>query len=328
MIIVTGAAGFIGSNVVAEFEAAGEGPIVAVDWFEDGEKWRNLAKRRVAAFVAPEGLLPFLDDVAREVKLVVHMGAISATTERDVDKLVRLNINATVALWDWCAAHGVPFIYASSAATYGGRESGFGDDESVAALAALRPLNAYGWSKKATDDIFAMRLAAGAPRPPQWAGLKFFNVYGPNEYHKGDMMSVACKMFDTVARGDTVRLFRSYRDDIADGEQRRDFVYVKDCTRTILELYRRPQVSGIFNIGSGRAQSFIDIVRALELALNRPVDVEFIEMPEALRGRYQYFTQADMAKLKATGIGTAFRDLGAGVMDYVTGHLARDDRYI
>lgn len=327
MIIITGAAGFIGSNLAADFEEAGEGPLVAVDWLESGEKWRNLAKRRIAAFVEPERLLPFLDDVAREVRLVVHMGAISATTERDADKLVRLNINYTIALWDWCAAHGVPFIYASSAATYGARESGFADDDSVTGLAALRPLNAYGWSKKATDDIVAMRIAAGKPRPPQWAGLKFFNVYGPNEYHKDDMMSVACKMFDTVARGEKVRLFRSYRDDIADGEQRRDFVYVKDCTRTIRWLAKTPQVSGIFNVGSGRAQSFLDIVRALELALNRPIEVEFIEMPEALRGRYQYFTEADMSKAAAAGLDVRFAGLDAGVGDYVAQHLARDDRY-
>jgi len=327
MIVITGAAGFIGSNVAADFEAAGAGPIVAVDWFETGEKWRNLAKRRIAAFVDPFELLPFLDRNARAVTLVVHMGAISATTERDVDKLVRLNINYTIALWDWCAANGVPFIYASSAATYGARESDFVDDESVAGLAALRPLNAYGWSKKAVDDIIAMRLAKGEPAPPQYAGLKFFNVYGPNEYHKGDMMSVACKMFDTVARGEPVKLFKSYRDDIGDGEQRRDFVYVKDCTRAIVWLAQNPKVSGIFNVGSGRAQSFLDIAKALGLALNRPVDVEFIEMPEALRGRYQYFTQAEMGKLKAAGLDLPFAGLNDGVGDYVAGHLAREDRY-
>ena len=327
MIIVTGAAGFIGSNILADFEAEGRGPLVAVDWFETGEKWRNLAKRRIAAFVDPDAILPFLDAHAGEVELIVHMGAISATTERDVDKLVRLNINYTVALWDWCAARQVPFIYASSAATYGGRESGFADDDSVAALGALQPLNAYGWSKKATDDIFALRVASGAPVPPQWVGLKFFNVYGPNEYHKGDMMSVACKMFDTVARGETVRLFKSYRPDIADGEQRRDFVYVKDCTRAISFFADHPKASGIFNVGSGKAQSFLDIVAALKLALNRPIDVEFIEMPEALRGRYQYFTQAEMGKAAAAGLDTRFASLDEGVGDYVARHLAREDRY-
>ncbi|MDR3376532.1 MAG: ADP-glyceromanno-heptose 6-epimerase [Ancalomicrobiaceae bacterium] len=327
MIVVTGAAGFIGSNVLAEFEAEGRGPLAAVDWMETGEKWRNLAKRRIAAFVHPDQLLPWLDAHAGEVRLIVHMGAISATTESDVDRLVRLNINYTVSLWDWCTHHRVPFIYASSAATYGGIESRCVDDDSVAALSSLQPLNAYGWSKKATDIIFAERRDRGEPTPPQWIGLKFFNVYGPNEYHKGDMMSVAAKMFDMVMRGDPVRLFKSYRPDIADGEQRRDFVYVKDCTRTISWLIDHPDVSGIFNVGSGKAQSFLEIVTALQLATNRPIDVEFIDMPESLRGRYQYFTEADMAKAAGFGIDTSFRDLNLGVQDYVVNYLTRGDRF-
>ena len=327
MIIVTGAAGFIGSNILAEFEAQGRGPLVAVDWFETGDKWRNVAKRRIAAFVNPDDLPTFLAAHAAKVKLVVHMGAISATTERDVDRLVRLNINYTVMLWDFCATHGVPFLYASSAATYGGIEKGFVDDDSVAGLASLRPLNAYGWSKKATDDIFAMRVANGDPTPPQWVGLKFFNVYGPNEFHKADMMSVACKLFDVVRRDEPVKLFKSYRPDIADGEQRRDFVYVKDCTRMISWLVDHPSTSGILNVGTGRAQSFLDIAKALGLALNRAVNVEFVEMPEAIRDRYQYFTQAEMTKAARLGFDTEFADLEAGVADYVHSHLAREDRY-
>lgn len=327
MIIVTGAAGFIGSNIVAEFEAAGRGPIAVCDWFETGDKWRNLAKRSPAAFVLPEDLPGFLDRHAEDIRLVIHMGAISATTERDVDRLVRLNINASVALWDWCAEHGVAFIYASSAATYGGREADFADDESLAGLKALRPLNAYGWSKKATDEIFAQRIAAGQPAPPQWVGLKFFNVYGPNEYHKGDMMSVAAKMFETVRKGEPVRLFQSYRPDISDGQQRRDFVYVKDCTRAILWFVDNPQVSGIFNIGSGRAQSFVELVEAIGAALEVPVKIEFIEMPEALRGKYQYFTEADMSKCARVGLDTRFHSVEEGVADYVRHYLSAEDRY-
>ncbi len=327
MIVVTGAAGFIGSNIVADLEARGQGPIAAVDWFGDDERWRNLANRRVAHFVRPENLLPFLDAHAGEVRGVVHMGAISATTERDVDRLVELNITASVALWDWCAREGVPFVYASSAATYGGIESGFTDDDALSAQQALRPLNAYGWSKKATDLIFAERVARGEPAPPRWAGLKFFNVYGPNEYHKGDMMSVACKLHAQVMAGETVKLFKSYREGVADGDQRRDFVHVADCTAAALHLLGGDAPSGIYNVGSGEARSFLDIATALGRVVNRAVEVEFIEMPEAIRDRYQYFTQAEMGKLRATGFARAPTTLEDGVADYVQHYLAREDRY-
>ena len=327
LVVVTGAAGFIGSNIVADLEAGRNVAIAAVDWFGTDERWRNLAKRRVDHFVRPEALLPFLDAHESEVAAIIHMGAISATTERDVDLLVERNINYTVALWDWAARVGVPFLYASSAATYGGIESGFADDDAIAAQAALRPLNAYGWSKHATDLIFARRVAAGEPAPPRWAGLKFFNVYGPNEYHKGDQMSVACKLYDQVMRGEPVRLFRSYRDGIADGDQRRDFVHVADCSAAILHLLNREAPSGIYNVGSGEARSFLDIAKALGRVVNRPVEVEFIDMPEAIRGRYQYFTEAEMAKLRATGFDRPATTLEDGIADYVQSYLSRDDRY-
>lgn len=327
MIVVTGAAGFIGSNIVADLAARGEGPIAVVDWFGTDERWRNLARHPIAHYVRPEDILAFLDTHAGAVKAVVHMGAISATTERDVDRLVELNINYSVRLWDWCARAQVPFVYASSAATYGGREGGFVDEDSLDALSALEPLNAYGWSKNATDIIFAQRIANGEPAPPFWAGLKFFNVYGPNEYHKGDMMSVACKLYAQVMAGETVRLFKSYREGIADGDQRRDFVYVKDCTRSILWLLDEQKRSGIFNIGTGEARSFLDIAKALGRVVNRPVDVEFIDMPESIRDRYQYYTEADMTKLRAAGYDRPYASLEEGVADYVLAHLARENRY-
>lgn len=327
MIVVTGAAGFIGSNVVADLETRGKGPIAVVDRFGDDERWRNLAKRKVDAIVAPGQFDAWLAVNGHEVEAVVHMGAISATTERDVDRLVTNNINLTIGLWDWCAGHGVPFVYASSAATYGGIERGFHDDDDVEAMAALQPLNAYGWSKKATDIIIARRVCDGRPTPPRWAGLKFFNVYGPNEYHKGDMMSVVCKMFDQARDGGRVTLFRSHRDGIADGEQRRDFVYVKDCTRAILWLLDQPECSGLFNIGSGEARSFLDIAHALARTVPFPVEVDFVDMPIAIRDRYQYFTQADTNKLRARGMATPFMTLEDGVADYATAYLAHDDRY-
>lgn len=327
MILVTGAAGFIGSNVVADLEAAGKGPIAVCDWYGLEDKWRNLSKRRIAAFVTPEDLPAFLDSRGSELTAMIHMGAISATTERDVDALVRLNINATVALWDHAAGLGIPYIYASSAATYGNAETGLVDDEDLSAMGALRPLNAYGWSKKAADELLLARLARGEKAPPQWAGLKFFNVYGPNEYHKGDMKSVIAKLFEPVRDGRAVRLFKSDRPGIADGQQKRDFIYVKDCSRAIVWLLDHPDVSGIFNLGTGIARSFQDLARGIGLALGREVDIEYIDMPEALRGRYQYFTQAEMAKLRSRGLDFAFHSLEDGIADYVREYLDKPDRY-
>jgi ADP-L-glycero-D-manno-heptose 6-epimerase len=327
MIIVTGAAGFIGSNVVADLEEAGRHRICACDWFGMDDKWRNLAKHRISAFVTPEDLPDFIDANRKEIAGIVHMGAISATTERDVDQLIKLNINFSVMLWRKCTEYQIPYIYASSAATYGAAENDLFDDESLEAIDALRPLNAYGWSKKATDQIFLTEIADGKQAPPQWIGLKFFNVYGPNEYHKGDMKSVIAKLFPAVRDGETVRLFKSDRAGIADGQQMRDFVYVKDCTRVIAWLLDHPEVSGIFNIGTGKARSFADLAKSIGLAMDREVDIEFIEMPNHLKGKYQYFTQAEMEKLRRLGMNFDFHSLEEGVADYVNSHLATDDPY-
>lgn len=327
MYIVTGAAGFIGSNIVADLEANDMGPVVVVDWFGLGDKWRNLAKRKIAAYVRPDMLAQYLADLNTPVKGVIHMGAISATTEADVDRLVELNINYSVMLWDWCAENGVPFLYASSAATYGGIEAGFDDDESAEARAALRPLNAYGWSKKTTDDIFIERVARGEKAPPQWVGFKFFNVYGPNEYHKDDMRSVACKLYEAIQTTDNVKLFKSYRPDIEHGQQRRDFVYVKDCTSMMLWFLANPQYSGIFNCGSGKARSFADIVHVMADITGKKLNIEFIEMPEAIRGKYQYFTEANMSKVASLGFNGPQSSLEDGLSDYVEGYLSLTDYY-
>lgn len=327
MIIVTGAAGFIGSNILATLEAAGFHDLVAVDWFGTDERWRNVAKRQIAHFVAPEDILAFMDGHGEQVKAVIHMGAISATTERDVDLLIQRNIQFSVDLWDWCAVNQVPYIYASSAATYGALEDDFDDNDSLEALSRLRPLNAYGWSKKATDDIFARRVAAGDIVPPQWVGLKFFNVYGPNEHHKDDMRSVACKLFDGIMNDEPIKLFKSYRDDFADGEQLRDFVYVKDCANTVLWFLQNAKTSGIYNLGSGEARSFLDVARGVMAAMGRDVPVEFIEMPEFIRPRYQYFTQAKMDKLREAGCDIAFHSLEEGTHDYIRNYLMQPDSY-
>ena len=327
MIVVTGGAGFIGSNIVAALNARGRHDVVAVDRLGSEDKWRNLQKRELADLVAPEDLPAFLNGRRGQVEAVVHMGAISATTERDADLIVRNNFRLSLDLWSWCAGAGARFIYASSAATYGDGEAGFRDDESPDALARLRPLNPYGWSKHLFDRR-AVRLAQdAAARPPQWAGLKFFNVYGPNEYHKGEMRSWLAKTCAIAAAGTPVELFRSHRPDYADGGQQRDFVHVDDCVGVVLWLLDQPQANGLFNVGSGEARSWLELANALFAALEREPRIDFVAMPQELQGRYQYFTQADVAKLRQAGYAAPFRSLEDGVADYVRGFLTGPDPY-
>lgn len=326
MILVTGGAGFIGSNIVAALCERGE-DVVVCDHLGEGDKWRNLAKHEVAELVAPEMLQGWLQKHGERLAAVVHMGAISSTTESNVDLLVERNIRASLFLWDWCAAHRRPLIYASSAATYGDGSAGFEDDASPRALARLRPLNAYAWSKHFVDRRIARLLARGAPAPPQWVGLKFFNVYGPNEYHKGAMRSVVAQNYERVRAGEPVRLFRSHRPEYADGEQRRDFIYVRDCVDVVLWLLERPAVNGLFNLGTGQARTFLDLAAAMFAAVGRPPRIEMIDMPEALRARYQYRTEAPMARLRAAGYDKPFTTLEDGVADYVRRYLEGPDPY-
>jgi ADP-L-glycero-D-manno-heptose 6-epimerase len=245
------------------------------------------------------------------------MAAISSTTETDVDRFVANNIRLTLDLWNWCAASETRFIYASSAATYGDGGAGFSDDQRPAALAALRPLNAYGWSKHVVDRRVVDDVVHGRPRPLQWVGLKFFNVYGPNETHKGDMQSVVCKIFPVVKAGGTVTLFKSHNPRYRDGGQLRDFVYVKNCVATIGWLLQNPKVTGLFNVGSGAARSFLDLVDAVGAAVGNSPKIRFIDTPIELRDRYQYFTQADITKLRAAGFDQPFHSLEEGVRDFV-----------
>jgi ADP-L-glycero-D-manno-heptose 6-epimerase len=326
MILVTGGAGFIGSNIVAALADAGA-EVAVCDWLRTDERWRNLAKHLIADLVAPERLFDWLTDHGRTLDTVVHMGAISSTTETDGDLFAENNIRLTLRLWDWCARHDVRLIYASSAATYGDGSAGFDDDASAAGLARLQPLNAYGWSKHAVDRRIGQLVERGAKAPPQWAGLKFFNVYGPNEYHKGTMKSVVAQNHATVAAGQPIRLFRSYRQDYGDGGQVRDFVYVRDCVDVIVWLLANPGVNGLFNLGTGQARSWLDLARALFAATGQAERVEFIDMPETLRAKYQYFTEARMAKLRAAGYDRPFTTLEDGIADYVARFLARGDSY-
>jgi ADP-L-glycero-D-manno-heptose 6-epimerase len=327
MLNVTGGAGFIGSNLVAALENRAPGGVAVCDRLESGEKWRNLRKRELAAIVPPEGLFEFLAARRGEIEAVFHLGAISATTETDADLIVATNFTLSQRIWDWCAEHGVRLFYASSAATYGGGEAGFDDDGSVEGLAALAPLNAYGWSKHLFDRRVARLVASNAPRPPQWVGAKFFNVYGPNEYHKGAMKSVVAQMAPRIGEGKPVRLFRSHRKGVADGGQKRDFVHVDDVVDMLLFLYDSPRVSGLFNMGSGKARSFLDLAHAVFGAMGREPLIEWVDTPEAIRAKYQYFTEARLDRLREAGYDRPMTPLEEGVARYVRDNLLAEDPY-
>jgi ADP-L-glycero-D-manno-heptose 6-epimerase len=325
MLLVTGGAGFIGSNVVAALNEAGRSDIVVNDALGAEEKWRNLGKRQVADVVAPADLMSWLD--GRKLDAVIHMGAISDTTATDADLVMENNFRTSLRLLDWCTAARVPFIYASSAATYGNGAEGFNDDWTPQALQKLKPMNLYGWSKQLFDQAVAERFAKNEKLPPQWAGLKFFNVFGPNEYHKGEMMSLVAKRFDDAKNGRTVRLFKSHREGIGDGEQRRDFIYVDDAVAVVRWLMQTPRVSGIFNVGTGKARTFRDLISALFRALGREPKIEYVDMPDNIRGQYQYFTQASVTNLLRAGYNGGFTSLEDGVSRYVTRYLDSADRY-
>lgn len=327
MIVVTGGAGFIGSNLLRGLEARGVHDLVVIDRLGQDEKWRNIAKRELAAVVPPEETFAFLDAHAAEIDAIFHLGAVSSTTESDADLIASSNFTLTLKLWDWCCWRGARFIYASSAATYGDGAQGFDDDASIAALAKLQPLNAYGWSKHATDRRIARLVAGDGPVPPQSLGLKFFNVYGPNEYHKGGQKSVVAHILPQIQQTGRAKLFKSYRPDYADGGQLRDFVWVGDIVDIMLWAYDHPEVSGLFNAGSGQARSFLDLANAVFAATNRTPEVEFIDMPESLRAKYQYFTEARMDRLRAAGYDRPLTSLAEGVTAYVQEYLLNDDPY-
>ena len=325
MLLVTGGAGFIGSNLVAGLNEAGRTDIVVNDAFGNADKWRNLGKRQLADVVPPGELIGWLD--RRQLEAVIHLGAISDTTATDADAVLATNFRLSLALLDWCTATRTPFIYASSAATYGDGSEGFDDDWSLPALRRLRPMNLYGFSKHLFDLTVVDRFANGAKLPPQWVGLKFFNVFGPNEYHKGEMMSLVAKRFEDARRDQPVRLFRSEREGVGDGEQMRDFVYVDDAVAVVLWLLATPSVSGIFNVGTGKARSFRDLIVAMFRALGRPPQIEYVEMPASIRAQYQYFTEARVENLRRAGYNAGFTGLEDAVARYVTEFLDRPDRY-
>jgi ADP-L-glycero-D-manno-heptose 6-epimerase len=316
LVLVTGGAGFIGSHVACEIAAAGH-RVVVFDRLRHGGKWHHLAAAALHDLVPPDAMFAWLDRHRREVAAIVHMAAISATDEPDIDRYAATNIRLSLDLWEWCAAERVRLVYASSAATYGDGGAGFRDDDSPTALAALKPLNAYGWSKHFVDCRIAADVAGGRPTPPQWAGLKFFNVYGPNEGHKGPMQSVASKVIPILAAGQAVELFKSYDPRYPDGGQLRDFVYVADCVAVVRWLFANPEVNGLFNVGTGEARSFADLVRAVGAGLGVEPVIRYVEMPPHLRSQYQYATRAEIAKLRVAGFAAPFHTIEEGIRHYL-----------
>lgn len=327
MILVTGGAGFIGSALVWGLNQRGYRDIVVVDHLGLGNKWQNLSKRELDFVVPKDQLFTWLAAEGKRapIEAVFHLGACSSTTERDADYLMQNNVLYSKRLWDYCLEFDIPFLYASSAATYGSEEINFSDH--AERTSALRPINKYGWSKQ-LFDAWALRQKN---QPKAWFGFKFFNVYGPNEYHKGTQASVVYHAFPQVKERGALKLFRSYREDIEHGEQKRDFVYVKDVINVLLHFLEHSQriPSGIYNLGSGQARSFADLGHSVFKALDRPPNFQWIEMPESLRNQYQYFTAARLDKLRnEAGYHQDFFSLEAGISDYVQNYLMQADPFL
>jgi ADP-L-glycero-D-manno-heptose 6-epimerase len=321
MIIVTGAAGFIGSCLVSRLNEAGHENIVVVDDFSKTEKDQNLDGKAITAKVGRDGFIKWLEDFGEEVDFVYHIGARTDTTEFDVEIFNELNLNYTKDIWKLCVKYKIPLVYASSAATYGLGEHGYKDDHGV--IPKLKPLNPYGDSKN-DFDIWALEQTEF---PPFWAGLKFFNVYGPNEFHKGRMASVIFHAFGQIGKTQGMKLFRSHNPEYTDGGQLRDFVYVKDVVEVCQYLMDSSPESGIYNLGSGTARTFLDLTKNTFKAMGVEENISFIDTPEDIRDKYQYYTEADMAKLVDSGYDKGFRTLEEGVEDYVKNHLIPNKYY-
>ncbi|MEQ8358146.1 MAG: ADP-glyceromanno-heptose 6-epimerase [Cytophagales bacterium] len=315
MIIVTGAAGFIGSCLISRLNNDGFNNIIAVDAFGDPEKKKNLEGKKIMEYVERREFFSWLKDKSDEMEFIFHIGARTDTTEFDKAIFDELNVNFSKKVWQYCVDNHVPLVYASSAATYGLGELGYKDDEDL--IDQLKPLNPYGDSKNEFDK-WALKQDK---KPFFWAGLKFFNVYGPNEYHKGRMASVIFHAFKQISEKGKMKLFRSHNPDYKDGEQKRDFIYVKDLIDVCVFLMHHRKDSGIYNLGSGRARTFLDLAKSVFKALNKKEEIEFIDTPADIRDKYQYFTEADMTKLKSIGYKTPFSALEDGIQDYVKNYL-------
>ena len=326
MIILTGGGGMIGSMIAWHLNTQMNfDDFVIVDDLINEQQENNFNKRKFIEYIAKDDLEKYLND-KKNVSAVIHMGAISATTESNFNRLLQSNIRFSQALWHWCAENKVPFIYASSAATYGNGSVGYGDNESE--LDKLSPLNAYGYSKHFFDRWVQLELSKNQPTPPQWCGLKFFNVYGPNEYHKGRMASVVFHSFNQFKETNQIKLFKSEHPSYADGMQVRDFIYVKDAVKIIIFFLNNNNFSGLYNAGTGNAETFKTLAEAVLInTKGQPDDIKYIEMPNDLKGKYQYYTQATMNKINSIGFNDNFMNLKEGVTDYLENYLLTSDRY-
>ena len=338
MYVVTGAAGLIGSNLLAELEKRGIRNNVACDYLGTSDKWNNLAKRDLYDFVQPENLLHYLELHKNQIETIFHLGAISSTDALDGDQIIQHNYRLSMDLFEWCTRHHVRFIYASSAATYGNGEHGFVDTEDQHYMDKLRPMNLYGWSKHVFDKSILQRTStkftamsshlAPVSNMPQWVGLKFFNVYGPNEHHKGGQSSVVPHFFKQIRDTKKARLFKSYKDGVDDGQQARDFISVHDAVDVMLWFAEHPQAhSGLFNVGTGQARTFQDLASAVFKSMGEAENIEYIDMPERLIKHYQYFTEGNMTKLRNLGYAKEFLSIEQGVEDYVKNYLMKEDCY-
>lgn len=321
MIVVTGAAGFIGSCLVSHLNKAGYDDIVVVDDFSKKEKDNNLEGKTIQAKVGRKDFIKWLENFGDEVEMIYHIGARTDTTEFDVAIFDELNLNYSKDVWNICVEKNIPLVYASSAATYGLGEFGYKDDHSI--IPSLKPLNPYGDSKNDFDKWVLKQTKF----PPFWAGLKFFNVYGPNEYHKGRMASVIFHAFNQINKTDGMKLFRSHNAEYKDGEQLRDFIYVKDVVNVCQYLMEEKPESGIYNLGSGKARTFLDLTKNTFKAMGKEENIGFVDTPEDIRDKYQYYTEADMSKLIASGYKKPFSTLEEGVEDYVKNYLIPNEYY-
>lgn len=320
-IIVTGGAGFIGSCVVRMLNDMGHDDIIIVDNIAKTDKWMNMRNKTYREYIQKDQFLDRLPEFAGKVSHIIHMGACSATTEKDFDYLYRNNFEYTKRLWKFCAEQEISFIYASSAATYGDGAQGFDDEDDIK---KLLPLNGYGYSKHLFDLWVEKELKANAKAPKQHVGFKFFNVYGPNEYFKGSMASVIFHTFNKIQETGKMGLFKSYKEGYEDGRQLRDFVYVKDICKVIRFMMEHEEISGLYNLGTGEARTFYDLAKATFVSMGLEPQIEFVEMPEMLREKYQYYTQASMEKLRKAGYTEKFCTLEEGCADYVQNHLMQD----
>lgn len=323
MIIVTGGAGFIGSAFIWKLNNEGIDDILVVDELGESDKWKNLVNRRYVEYIHKDSFLRMIrnEQMPFTPRAIIHMGACSSTTKRDADYLMDNNYHYTCRLAEWALPKNIRFIYASSAATYGDGSQGFSDDSAV--TPTLRPMNMYGYSKQ-VFDLWVLRQQV----EKQVVGIKFFNVFGPNEYHKGDMRSVVHKAFEQIRDTGKVRLFKSHKPEYTDGGQMRDFVYVKDCVDAMWWLLEHPEINGIFNLGTGKARTWNDLIQALFSAMKMKPKIEYFDIPPEIRSQYQYLTEAEMDNLRATGCQAAFRPLEEAVQDYVVNYLQKPDRHL